>query len=331
MNNSFQNNASNKRYYSIDIVKGVLIILVIIGHVLPGSIEGNPLRYFIYSFHMPVFIGVSGYLLNYQSLINIGFFGILQKYKNRIIIPWITALSVYFVFHEVQRSEVNIINDILDELFFPFYHLWFIPGFLTWVILARWIGRSEYFSNYFLFTAAILSFVTYVISKNIYTIDFIHQYKNSIRFMDETIRPYYFIFFVFGIKFKEIMAWFDGLGRRIIFTFLLIGLLMFNLSSVDVLKSILYYFFNFVLISWILYNIERGYFPSVYWIEWLGINSMGIYLWHVMPIIIIKYFFNFTDMLVYYSLMALALAGFFVAYFFLNRFKLFRRVLFGLS
>ena len=149
--------------------------------------------------------------------------------------------------------------------------------------------------------------------------------------MDETIRPYYFIFFVFGIKFKAIMAWFDGLGRRIIFTFLLIGLLMFNLSSVDVLKSILYYFFNFVLISWILYNIERGSFPSVYWIEWLGINSMGIYLWHVMPIIIIKYFFNFTDMLVYYSLMALALAGFFVAYFFLNRFKLFRRVLFGLS
>ena len=40
------------RNYSIDTVKGFLILCVIIGHVLLGSLEQNVFRYVIYSFHM---------------------------------------------------------------------------------------------------------------------------------------------------------------------------------------------------------------------------------------------------------------------------------------
>ena len=51
---------TNERNSRIDFLKGVIIILVIIGHILPGSLDVNILRYVIYSFHIPLFFGLNG-------------------------------------------------------------------------------------------------------------------------------------------------------------------------------------------------------------------------------------------------------------------------------
>lgn len=48
----------------IDFAKGVAIILVVIGHVIPESIN---LFGFIYAFHMPFFFIMAGYLLNTEK------------------------------------------------------------------------------------------------------------------------------------------------------------------------------------------------------------------------------------------------------------------------
>lgn len=45
----------NGRNRSVDAVKGILIFLVVIGHVLLGTLDENIIRYTIYSFHMPAF------------------------------------------------------------------------------------------------------------------------------------------------------------------------------------------------------------------------------------------------------------------------------------
>ena len=55
---------------SIDFFKGTLIISVFLGHLIIGNINDTFVRYFIYSFHMPLFIGISGYLFNYDFLKN---------------------------------------------------------------------------------------------------------------------------------------------------------------------------------------------------------------------------------------------------------------------
>ena len=52
------------RNKNIDLIKGILVLLVIIGHVLKGSLSENLARYIIYSFHMPLFIAIAGYLFN---------------------------------------------------------------------------------------------------------------------------------------------------------------------------------------------------------------------------------------------------------------------------
>lgn len=49
-----------KRNDSIDFAKGFLMIFVILGHIVQGTIEDGNLRGVIYSFHMPLFLFISG-------------------------------------------------------------------------------------------------------------------------------------------------------------------------------------------------------------------------------------------------------------------------------
>lgn len=58
------------RYKEWDIIRGIGVLLVILGHSFPDDTSGVWLRedfygyfkYFIYSFHMPLFVCMSGFL-----------------------------------------------------------------------------------------------------------------------------------------------------------------------------------------------------------------------------------------------------------------------------
>lgn len=52
---------------SVDVAKGGLILLVVIGHFLLGTLDDNFVRYYIYSFHMPMFIFISGFLIKREN------------------------------------------------------------------------------------------------------------------------------------------------------------------------------------------------------------------------------------------------------------------------
>ena len=56
----------NKRLVWADSLKGVLIVLVVLGHAIQNTIgsqcQTNHLWNIIYSFHMPAFMAISGYL-----------------------------------------------------------------------------------------------------------------------------------------------------------------------------------------------------------------------------------------------------------------------------
>ena len=53
------------RVDEIDIAKGLGILLVIVGHLLP---EDSWMRQIIYSFHMPLFMFISGGLFYYTKI-----------------------------------------------------------------------------------------------------------------------------------------------------------------------------------------------------------------------------------------------------------------------
>ena len=79
----------------IDYLKGILVCLVFWGHIIPGKIRETFPRYFIYSFHMPLFIGISGFLLDIEN-IKVDLQLIKRQYF-RLVRPWVISILLYYV------------------------------------------------------------------------------------------------------------------------------------------------------------------------------------------------------------------------------------------
>ncbi len=80
-----------------DNAKFILIFLVVFGHILRSFINGNEfmlhLYKFIYTFHMPAFILVSGYFAkNFKRK------GYVKKLAVKLIIPYLIFQGIYSVF-----------------------------------------------------------------------------------------------------------------------------------------------------------------------------------------------------------------------------------------
>ena len=77
------------RNIEFDILKGILIVLVVVGHALQSCFSAptdyHPLFIFIYTFHMPLFIFVSGYF--FSSCLKYDFKTLIEKKTKRLIIP----------------------------------------------------------------------------------------------------------------------------------------------------------------------------------------------------------------------------------------------------
>lgn len=79
---------SLQRNQRIDLLKGCLILLVIIGHIVLGHVHEQAVRYMIYSFHMPLFIGLSGYLINPEKLRQTPLIAFAIRYWWRVLFPF---------------------------------------------------------------------------------------------------------------------------------------------------------------------------------------------------------------------------------------------------
>ena len=77
-----------QRLYRFDNIKFILIFLVVFGHMLeftPGYTNTHDIYRIIYSFHMPVFIFVSGYFARFSP----------RKILTTYIWPYILLQTLY--------------------------------------------------------------------------------------------------------------------------------------------------------------------------------------------------------------------------------------------
>lgn len=100
----------NNRNYITDIMKGIGIVLVMIGH------QDLPISHFIYSFHMPLFFIISGYFYKERSVL----LSIKNDFK-RLVIPYIFA-SCLFVANEllvsiIKKDSSYIINAVIATIY----------------------------------------------------------------------------------------------------------------------------------------------------------------------------------------------------------------------
>lgn len=95
-----------KRFVEIDVARGIVILLVVLGHLVAFD---NFLWSWIFSFHMPFFFLVSGYCTNSKK-VELSFSDYLIKCIKSILLMAITCRILYMltgVFGNVQNMNLN--------------------------------------------------------------------------------------------------------------------------------------------------------------------------------------------------------------------------------
>ena len=109
-----------KRIKYIDLVKLVTIYLVILGHVIAMMVDGysvgGRLYSFIYSFHMPLFMILSGFFVGGSVKKPFVFF-LIQKTK-QLLLPAITCTIIVCIYQCIFRDNYSLRDEIIGNSWF---------------------------------------------------------------------------------------------------------------------------------------------------------------------------------------------------------------------
>lgn len=128
------------RFLFIDILKGIAILLIVYGHLIPGLLPC--FAEYVSTFNIPVFFFVSGLLYNndkYKNKFNIFLKGRLKG----LIVPYIfLSIIVLFGYFYVEEPFLNFVNHCV---FYGWggYALWFIPVLFLVELLYYIISKLE--------------------------------------------------------------------------------------------------------------------------------------------------------------------------------------------
>lgn len=279
-----------KKYYSnLDYLKGILIIFVIVGHVIQGEINKNLIRHMIYFFHMPLFIGASGYLFNMKQL-NKDFFKGVRKLIVHLIIPWSGTVVLYTLllnYKEIINGNLKIIViNIIKGLIYPYYHLWYILGYLSWIfILYIFLKITK---------SKIINFIIISIVSIIIYIAYFYSNRNSkiLNIFLSDFRLYNLLFFYFGYWLKENIK--NVTKKDFILSILGIfasSIITFYFKN-KTLEILLFYIINInLIVVSIRYSVTAKQISNNVICK-IGKNSLEIYLLHIIPILVGKYVMN---------------------------------------
>lgn len=317
---------------SVDLLKGVLIILVFLGHMIPGKLNDTFARYIIYSFHMPLFIGISGFLINVKKY-DFRILMILRKYLRRLLIPWLIAVLVYFLVVKKNNYSVRL---FMVDVYRPYYHLWYVLGLISYIILFGIMWRYISLKQYkWLFILA-LSFLISIFSKwNIIEGMFQDNYVNYIiGIFKHDFRLFNLIFFVIGTYCRNLYEKQFVFNRKlnvfmIIVTVLmvLVTIGMFKMDNIE-MKNIMYYALNIPLLILVLQCLVHLNVPKVKVLEFMGRYSLPFYLYHVLCRFLAKNIYS-VGTLKYYIITVLAFILLYVLIYEMRKIKVLDRYFFG--
>ena len=161
----------------LDVLRGIAMYLVVIGHATEGSTP-DTYRFYIYSFHMPLFFMISGasYFLQTRSR-NYSFENMIKNKARTLLLPYFVLSFITFWiwilnFKILSHSDSSLVDKIYavfysneDYLGAPSNALWFlITLFLTilaFYLLRLWCDGNE---KLLVLSSAVLGLAGYVAS-----------------------------------------------------------------------------------------------------------------------------------------------------------------------
>lgn len=136
----------NDRIAYIDALKGLAIILVVWGHIAEKSmgIENMPFNWMYGSFHMPLFIFLSG-LFAYKGMDKTSWkyiWHFLQKKAVRILLPFIVVGGFYSILVEHSFTAV-LTGEFGGYWFLPALFYCMVFGLFQRCLAVRWGGKTK--------------------------------------------------------------------------------------------------------------------------------------------------------------------------------------------
>ena len=158
-----------KRDITIDIVKGIGIFLVVLGHIVSYDLANK----FIYSFHMPLFFFISGITLYFSYKENIKFREFITKRGRTILISYFIFSIISFVYWFFIERKIrgqydisaldNFANIFLafgkNDLFSPNVVMWFLPCLLMSFIIFYFLMKIKKARSIIVIILLIIGFI----------------------------------------------------------------------------------------------------------------------------------------------------------------------------
>jgi fucose 4-O-acetylase-like acetyltransferase len=276
------------RDQQIDALKGFAIILVVLGHIVafsnPGNFQDNLLFNIIYSFHLPLFFFVSGYLVFGRFGPNpLAWTG--RKFC-QLIIPYLIFTIIYFIgLFGVSASNFTVSN-ILNTIwsYTAYSSAWFLPVlFESFVLLAIFIFLQRFLSKY-IFVVYFIAICFVIPLTKLDSINGIHQIVGCTTFVFIGYLVSQYKEYIFNrLKVIEI----SGIILFIVLSFLKYAKILPVVNN-NLFYTVYYYILALggIILSWSIihmitrYKISKG-------LIFCGIFTMEIYITHL---IILNYF-----------------------------------------
>lgn len=172
----------------IDILKGIGILLIVIGHIING-----PIRDFLYLFHVPIFFFLSGYLFN--GVVDIKLY-VLKKIK-RLLIPYFVFLFTFtaiLIFKELLLNRPENTFTLIQS------------AFLGGAYLTGWLSVFWFITSLF-FTQIIYAFLCKYDKKIIYSLMFFSLF---LAYFTSVYVPDFFNVWSFNTVFYALPIYFLG-------------------------------------------------------------------------------------------------------------------------
>lgn len=327
----------NKRLFWADSLKGILIVLVVLGHAIQETLKvgcfDNHVWNYIYSFHMPAFIAVSGFL-NYRIGGGItNRLSIVYRRFRQLLVPFFCWALIRILIKPPYQ-----INSFVNAILYPdgsFWFLWVLFFITMFFYIGDWIAERLRIKQEIVIATFCLVFALLMVFADI-------------RILGFQFIAYYFLFYSLGFymhKYHEVVIS-NGWVLAALTVVWIVMAFFWNmhklpsfLSSIPLPQLLMQYAYRF-LTALVAIIVLFGVSPKVLdkddnWnvpLLYFGKISLGIYTTHIllMPIIVreIMPFIHETTLIIILTFIVALVVSWFIVWI-INQWKVTARLLLG--
>lgn len=284
----------NKRIVYFDFLKAFLIVSVVLGHAIDTFSLNSSLKtvyLFLYAFHMPLFVFISGFFAKWK----------FEKF--------LAYFLIYFVFSALQiilkvliASSTFTFSNIIKMFLYPQWTLWFLPAMAIWLLSVKLIKKVKpWHIIVALIATLIIGFVPFIGSKfTLSRIFYFFPFFMFGRWCGQNKEKFHYVVQKLQKNYVKILC-----GLTLVLAIVVIALLIKHIPKtyfygknaytnyIDILHRFLSIIIGiitgFCVMMLIPYKTQANSSFSAY-ISSIGQKTLSIYLFHTLILLIFKQF-----------------------------------------